>query len=61
MGFDKFLNSENEILKRISREIDEESDINFAHASHQAHSSGSRHGHKSSIAKVEKPLKKNNK
>tara|TARA_Y100000591_G_C21842963_1_gene706867 strand:+ start:1561 stop:1752 length:192 start_codon:yes stop_codon:yes gene_type:complete len=63
MGIDKFLNSENEILKRISREIDEENNSDVKLSSHASHSSGhsSSGGHFSSTAKVEKPLKKNKK
>ena len=63
MGIDKFLKSENEILKRISREIDEENSTEIKLSSHASHTSGHRSsgGHFSSTAKVEKPLKKNKK
>lgn len=59
MAIDKYLNSENDILKRISNEIAEESDNDMKLMSHFSHSSGhsSSGGHFSSTAKVEKPLK----
>jgi len=56
----KYLNSENEILSRISNEISEESNDGMAPMAHGCHSSGHRSsgGHFSSTAQVEKPLKK---
>ena len=63
MGIKKYLNSENEILSRISNEISEESNDGRTQMSHSSHSSGHRSsgGHFSSTAQVEKPLKKNKK
>tara|TARA_B100000287_G_scaffold376864_1_gene378281 strand:- start:1 stop:195 length:195 start_codon:yes stop_codon:yes gene_type:complete len=63
MSIKKYINSENEILNRISNEISEESSNGKTQMSHGSHSSGhsSSGGHFSSTAQVEKPLKKNKK
>ena len=58
---DDLMRSESEVLNDIAVELSSEHGSPIAH--HSSHSSGhsSRGGHNSSTAKVERPLKKDNK
>ena len=59
---DDLMKSESEVLNDIAAELSPEN-IDMPKAHHNSHTSGhsSRGGHNSSTAKVERPLKKDNK